>query len=210
MAFRIPRMLRHAVLAVALTVPAIGTLPAFAATPAESFISDNIQHGLGILNDPQLSASQRGDQFEHLLLNLTDMKRIAVFTLGQYAQTASQADQDAFAAAFQNYSVAVYHSYLGRYAGQTLKVTGSAERAPEDYIVKTVMIDPNDHSGQRPLEVDFRVRTDTGKPELIDISVAGIWLALEERDQFGAFMAQNHGDIKALIGHLQQVAAGYN
>ena len=54
------------------------------------------------------------------------MKRIATFTLGQYARTRRQADLDDFAAAFQNYSVAVYRSYLGLYAGQALKVTGSS------------------------------------------------------------------------------------
>ena len=193
-------------MALALCAPA---LSASAAIPAESFISDNIQKGLSILNDPQLSAVQRSDQFEHLLLGLTDMKRIAIFTLGQYAASAAPEEKEAFANAFQNYSVAVYRSYLGRYAGQSLKITGSSERAPDDFIVDTVMTDPNAPSGQQPLKVDFRVRTDAGKPELTDFSVGGIWLALEERDQFAAFLAQNHGDVKSLIAHLDQVAASY-
>jgi phospholipid transport system substrate-binding protein len=200
---------RRAVLAMALALPLIGASVAHAATPAEGFISDNIQKGLGILNDPQLSAAQRSEEFEQLLVGLTDMKRIAAFTLGQYARTAPQADQDAFAAAFQNYSVAVYRSYLGLYAGQTLKVTGSSARTPDDFIVNTVMVDPKDQSGPQ-LQVNFRVRTDAGKPELTDFSVAGIWIALSQRDQFGAFLAQNHGDVKVLTAHLQQVAAGYH
>jgi phospholipid transport system substrate-binding protein len=209
MALQLQILSRRTVLAAAfaLLAPSIGAL---AATPAESFISDNIQKGLVILNDPQLSAVQRSQQFEHLLLNLTDMKRIAVFTLGQYAKTAPQADQDAFVTAFQNYSVAVYHSYLGAYAGQTLKVTGSTQRAPDDFIVNTVMVDPKGNGGQQPLQVNFRVRTDSGKPELTDFSVAGIWIALSQRDQFGAVLAQNHGDVKALTAHLQQVTASYH
>ncbi len=203
-------MKRRAVLAMALALPLIGVSAAHAATPAEGFISENIQKGLVILNDPQLSAAQRSEEFEQLLVGLTDMKRIAVFTLGQYVRTAPQADQDAFTAAFQNYSVAVYRSYLGLYAGQTLKVTGSSARTADDFIVNTVMVDPKDHSGQPPLQVNFRVRTDGGKPELTDFSVAGIWLALSQRDQFGAFLAQNKGNVKALTAHLQQVAASYH
>ncbi len=202
-------MRRRTVLAMSLALTAAGALPASAATPAEAFIAENIQKGLVILNDRQMSEAQRADQFQQLLLGLTDTKRIAAFTLGQYVRTASQADQDEFAAAFQTYSIAVYRSYLGKYAGQTLKVTGSSQRAPDDFIVTTVTVDPNDRSGQRPLEVDFRVRTDSGKPELIDLSVLGIWLALSQRDQFGAFLAQNKGDVKALTQHLQTVAAGY-
>jgi phospholipid transport system substrate-binding protein len=192
-----------------IAIPLIHIPGAYAATPAEAFVSDNIQKGLRTLNDSQLSVAQRSEQFERLLLTITDMNRVAVFTLGQYAQAVSPADRAVFAAAFQNYSVAVYRSYLGKYAGQTLKVTGSSERSSSDFIVTTSMIDPNDHSGQRPLEVDFRVRTDTGRPEITDLGIAGVWLAIEERDQFGAFLAQNHGDINTLVAHLHDVANSY-
>jgi ABC-type transporter MlaC component len=55
--------------------------------------------------------------------------------------------------------------------------------------------------------VDFRVRTDTGRPVLVDVSVSGIWLSLEERDQFTAFLGQNNGSIRTLIAHLSDLAA---
>ena len=54
-----------------------------------------------------------------------------------------------------------------------------------------------------PLEIDFRVRTDGAKPVLVDLGVAGVWLALAQRDQFLAVLAQNNGDIKALTAHLR-------
>ena len=140
---------RRAVLAMALSatlaVPFIGAAPVFAATPAEAFISDNIQKGLGILNDPQLSAAQRSEQFEQLLITLTNMKRIAIFTLGQYARDASPAELRAdFAAAFPK----LFGRGLSLLSGplcrlrRRWKVTGRAERAPDDYIVSTVMVDP--------------------------------------------------------------------
>ena len=170
--------------------------PAAAANAGRRLSSqDNIHKGLDILNNKALSTEQRRTQFANFLLGLTDMKRIADFTLGQYRRGASPADLAAFDAAFQNYAVAVYQSYFAKYAGQTLKVTGSQARAADDFIVATQLIDPNDHSGQAPLEVDFRVRTDTGKPVVTDFSVAGIWLALEERDQFTSFLGQNGGNI---------------
>ena len=56
--------------------------------------------------------------------------------------------------------------------------------------------------------MDFRVRTDTGKPVLVDVSVSGIWLSLEERDQFTAFLGQNGGNIRTLIAHLSDLAVG--
>lgn len=201
-------MLRRAFLALAFSFTAgLIALPARAASnPAEDYVQQNINKGLEILNNHQLSTEQRRGEFRNFLLGLTDMKRIADFTLGQYRRTASPADLSAFENAFQDYAISVYQSYFARYAGQTLKVTGSQQRSPDDFIVATQLIDPNDRSGQQPLEVDFRVRTDTGKPVVVDFSVAGIWIALEERDQFTAFLGQNNGNLHTLISHLADLA----
>ena len=193
------------VMVVAATTSLAVSAPA-QANPAEDYVQGNINKGLAILNNKPLSTEQRRGQFESFLLGLTDMKRIADFTLGQYRRTASPADLAAFEGAFQSYATAVYQSYFAKYAGQTLKVTGSQARTPDDFIVATQLIDPSDHSGQEPLEVDFRVRTDTGKPVVVDFSVAGIWLALEERDQFTAFLGQNNGNVPMLVSHLAELA----
>jgi phospholipid transport system substrate-binding protein len=202
-------MIARRALLVLAALLSLAATPALAANTAENFVGDNIHKGLDILNNHSLAEGQKREQFEGFLMGLTDMKRIALFTLGQYRRSASPADLDAFGAAFQNYAAAVYQSYFAKYSGQTLKVTGSTERAPGDFIVATALIDPNDHSGQPPLEVDFRVRTDGQRPVVVDFSVAGIWLALEERDQFTAFLGQNNGNIKDLIVHLGDLAKQY-
>jgi len=197
-------LMRRSLLAALLAAPALAATPAFAANVAESFVGDNIHKGLEILNNKRLTAVQRRDQFETFLLGLADIRRIALFTLGQYRRSAPPEDVEAFVAAFKNYAVAVYQSYFSKYSGQTLKVTGSIEHGPTDFIVSTQLIDPN--SSQPPLEVGFRVRTDTGKPVLVDVSVSGIWVSLEERDQFTAFLGQNGGNIRTLIAHMSELA----
>jgi phospholipid transport system substrate-binding protein len=200
----------RALAAAALILATIFVMPAQAATPAEDLIAQNIHSGFDILNDAKLSQEQRRAQFEDFLLGITDLKRVAVFTLGEYGAKASPSDRDAFATAFQRYAVTVYQSYFARYSGQTLKVTGSRLYAPGDDIVSTTLVDPND--GGRPLEVDFRVRSDGPKPVIVDFSVAGMWLAPTERDQFTAYLGQHGGDVKSLIAYLDQlrgkIAAG--
>lgn len=200
---------RRAVLAVLLSVAAFAAAPASAASPAESFVQTNVQKGLSILNNKALSEDQKRSQFQSFLIGLTDMKRIANFTLGVYRKSASPQEQDQFAAAFQAYAIAVYQSYFAKYSGQTLRVTGSTEKSPGDTIVQTMLIDPNDHSGKQPLEVDFRVLTDNGKFVVVDFAVGGIWLAIEERDQFSGFLGQNGGNIQTLIKHLGDLAKSY-
>ena len=197
---------RRALLAAALaTVPLLAARPALAANVAESFVDENIHKGLDILRDKRLSVVQKRDQFEGLLLTLVDVRRIALFTLGQYRRTAPPEDVDAFVNAFKNYAAAAYQSYFAKYTNQQLKVTGSTVRSPTDYIVQTQLVEPG--SSQTPAQVDFRVRTDTGKPVLVDVAYQGIWLSLEQRDQFVAFLGQNNGNVRTLIAHLSDLAA---
>ncbi len=204
-----PSLRRRELLALMLLLaaPALSAGPAVAAPDqARAFVNDNIHKGLEILNNKQTSAAQKRDAFEHFLLNLVDVRRIAVFTLGPYRRSAAPADVEAFVAAFKDYAVAAYQSYFAKYSGETLTVTGSTQRSPTDYIVTTQMNDPRGAGARAPLEVDFRVRTDTGKPVLVDVAVAGVWLSLEQRDQFTAFLGQNNGNVRALIAHLSDLA----
>jgi phospholipid transport system substrate-binding protein len=171
--------------------------PALAANAAEDFVAANIQSGFDILNDKTLDAATRRAKFAAFLLSLTDMRRVALFLIGPLAQSAAPADLDAYLAAYQDYILAVYQAYFALYAGQTLKVVSSRERAADDFVVSTQI------AGGNPLPVQFRVRTDSGKPVLVDVNVAGVWLALAERDQFQSVLAKNSGDIKALTAHLR-------
>lgn len=171
---------------------------AAAANPAEEFIGSNIQTGFDILNDRSLGAEERSRRFASFLLGLTDLKRVALFLLGRYAAGASPGDLDAYVAAYQDYVLSVYQAYFARYAGQTLHVRASRERAPNDFVVNTDMV-----GGSQSMQIDFRVRTDGAKPVLVDFAVEGVWLALAERDQFLSVLAQNNGDIKALTAHLR-------
>jgi phospholipid transport system substrate-binding protein len=200
-------LMRRALLVMAILAAAqlLTVRPAAAAqNVAEAFVDENIHKGLDILRDKKLSVVQRRDQFETLLLGLVDVRRIGLFTLGQYRRTAPPEDVEAFIGAFKNYATAAYQSYFARYTNQLLKVTGSTQRSPTDFIVHTQLIDPN--TSQQPAEIDFRVRTDAGKPVLVDVAYQGIWLSLEERDQFVAFLGQNNGNVRTLIAHLSELA----
>src|SRR5262249_48504161 len=139
----------------------------------------------------------------------TDTKRIGAFTLGQYASSAPKADVDAFTNAFTDYAVAVYESRLSKYKGQTLKVTGSTERAADDVVVNADLISPNAGATGQTFKVAFRVRkTSEGRPIITDMQVEGIWLALSQRSDFTAFLQQHNGNVQALTDDLKRQTAG--
>ena len=184
----------------------MAAVPARAEMAAENFVRNNVQRGLTILNDHNLPDNERRKQFRDFLTSLTDIRRIALFTLGAARRSATPAEVDAFIDAFRDYAVAVYESRLSAYSGQTLRVTGGTEHAPGDDIVTTVLVESNGSTGQgEPIEVDFRVANENGRYVVLDLSIAGVWLALEERDQFSAFLEDNRYSVPALVTHLAEL-----
>jgi phospholipid transport system substrate-binding protein len=175
-----------------------------AANPAEAFVQENIEKGYAVLNSTTLSDEQRRAQFRDFMLSLTDARRIGMFTLGQYANSASKEDIEAFINAFSEYAVAVYESRLSKYKGQTLKVTGSVQRAADDVVVNTDVVNPGTPNAQ-PLKAAFRVRkTSDGRPIVTDIQVEGVWLALSQRSDFTGFLQQHGGRLPDLTTDLQR------
>jgi phospholipid transport system substrate-binding protein len=208
---RVSSSLWYAVLLAAL-VAAIAMLGASelkaapADNPAEAFVQENIDKGYVILNSTTLSDEQRRAQFRDFILSLTDARRIGMFTLGQYANSASKEDIEAFIKAFSEYAVAIYESRLSTYKGQTLKVTGSAQRAADDVVVNTDVVNPGTPNAQ-PLKAAFRVRkTSDGRPIVTDIQVEGVWLALSQRSDFTGFLQQHGGRLPDLTTDLQRQA----
>ena len=177
-----------------------------AANPAEAFVQENIEKGYTILNSTTLSDEQRRAQFRDFILSLTDSRRIGMFTLGQYANSASKDDIEAFINAFSDYAVAVYESRLSKYKGQTLNVTGSVQRAADDVVVNTDVVNPGTPNAQ-PLKAAFRVRkTSDGRPIVTDIQVEGVWLALSQRSDFTGFLQQHGGRLPDLTTDLRRQA----
>lgn len=174
-------------------------------TVAENVVHTDVQRAMSILNDHNLSEADRLAQVRELFISSTDIRRIALFTLGPMRQYAKPAQIDQFIDAFRDYAIAAYESQLKDYSGQYLRITGAIQTAPDNFIVKTVLVNPNGGSRAQddPIEVDIRVANDNGRYVATDLGVAGIWLALEARDQFTSYLEDNNGNFDALIVHLK-------
>jgi phospholipid transport system substrate-binding protein len=206
MNFAKPKFLLGTLLAATLAF-GVSLAPAMAASPAEEYIQTNVSHGLQILNNDGLSKDQKLAQFRSFLLGLTDLKRIAAYTLGPVKNTTSPADLAAFENAFRDYAFAVYETEFAKYSGQTLQVTGSVPHGPNDALVTTKLIDPHAKPGDQPIEVDVRVFGSPGHFSVGDITVLGMDLAITEQDQFTSFLQEHNNDVKALTADLKARAA---
>lgn len=182
--------------------------PAYAAAPVETFVQQSIDRGVAVLKDTTLTDEDRRAKLTALLTEILDTKKMALFMLGGARQSAAAGDLDAYATAYRAFMMASYESQLSGYGGQALKVTGSTERAPGDWIVDAVATDPNAPNDPSPLPIAFRVEDEGGgKFAVVDASVAGIWLGLAQRAEFGSYLSQHGDSVPALTAHLQDVTA---
>ena len=198
-----------AALVIALAMLAARAVHAADVNPAEGFVQQNVDRGYAILNNTALSDEQRHLQFRDFMLLLTDTRRIGMFTLGPYANSASEADLEAFIAAFSDYTVGFIHGVVfAQTRGQTPKVTGSVRRAADDIVVNCEVVNPKSPNAP-PIKAAFRVRKATdGRPIVTDIQVEGIWLALVQRSDFTGFLQQHGGRISELTSDLQRHTSG--
>ena len=80
--------------------------------------------------------------------------------------------------------------------------TGSYVLAPDESVVKTIMIDPKKTNDAKPLEVDFRVGNRNGRLAVVDFSVEGVWLREMEKSEFTSFLGQHDGAVAMLTASL--------
>ncbi|MBV8799371.1 MAG: ABC transporter substrate-binding protein [Alphaproteobacteria bacterium] len=179
-----------------------------AGTPVEDFVQQSVDRGIAVLKDRSLSENDRRRQLGEFLAAVLDTKRMALFMLGTARDKAAAPDLDVYAEAYKAFMIANYESQLNGYGGQSLKVTGSAERAPGDYVVNARLVDPSTPNDPNPVPIAFRV-TDrgSGKFAVVDASVEGIWLGLAQRADFGGYLSQHGNDVPALTAHLQEMTA---
>ena len=172
------------------------------ANEAEAFVQTSIDRGYRILNNKDLSADDRRGQFREFLNSITDTKRVALFTLGSHSRTASKSDTERFMAAYDDFAAAMYQGYFDWYTGQSLRVANSVVRSQDDVVVYADVIGPK---GAPQFKVGFRVRKDAAQKNIVtDFQFEGVWLALNQRADFTAYLQQNGGNFAALSAELQK------
>ncbi len=177
--------------------------PAAADDGARAFTQTLIDKGFGILRDTRMDKAARVANFNAFIVGHMDARKTALFTLGNYRRGAPDGVVEPFVAAFTDYSTAIYGAHLVDFADASLRVTGDLTNKPGDVTVMTVA----EGAGLRePLRIAFRLSGTGGAYKIIDVQVAGIWLSVEQRDQFASVLSQNRGDIAGLTASLKDRA----
>jgi phospholipid transport system substrate-binding protein len=197
--FQFPSWFAAMVAAIGLSFAASAS-PASADDGARAFTQTMIDNGFAILRDTRVDKAARVNRFTAYIVERMDARKTALFTLGNYRRGAPDGVVEPFVDAFTAYSTAIYGAHLVDYAGATVRVTGDVTNKPGDVTVLTVA-----EGGplREPLRIAFRLVGQNGGYKIVDVQVEGIWLSVEQRDQFASVLSQNRGDIASLTASLK-------
>ena len=148
---------------------------------------------------PSVPASERLTRFRELFRDDFDVPGIGQFVLGRYWRTATPAEQQEFLGLFQEYIVEAYSARLGQYGGEPFRVTGS-RGSPGEVVVTSQII----QKSGAPIEVDWYLVDLGGALKITDVYVGGVSMKVTERDEFGAVIQRNGGQVGALLAQLRQ------
>lgn len=208
--FRRPAAASAALLAAVLVgAPAMLMAPAPAAAQvsarrdasAEAFVAAEARMALDILHNSGMSTAAKKAAFRQFVDRAADVPKITGFVLGKYRRSVSPQQYQDFAAAFRAYANNVYESRLSRYKGEDFRVTGSQVRTPSDVVVNSQVV-----GGElnRQANVAWRLNKDAaGRWRVVDVNIAGVWLAITQQQDFVSTLDNNRGDIGVLIGQLR-------
>lgn len=150
---------------------------------AKQFVDQVASQVLGVLKT-DASASAKLEKMQAIFSGVVDIPFIGKYVLGTHWRQASDAQKQAYLAAYEPFVIKNYAGKLTKYSGQ--KYTLKAPRqAGSNYIVTMEIVD----AGKPSVFVDYRLREDAGTYKVIDISVEGVSLVQTQRSEFNAIVS---------------------
>ena len=135
--------------------------------------------------------------FERVFNVYADVPTIAKYALGRDARTASEDQLKAYIRAFSGYFSNKYGKRFREFIGGKIEIK-SVVKIKSYYSVNTIAHMP----AYEPFEVDFLVSDRSGQPLVFNLIIEGVNMLLAERQEIGALLDRNSGNIDALIDDL--------
>ncbi len=193
-------------LAAAAAGPAIIFAPAPASAQAQvsgagKFVQDLGDRAIAQLAGKQIPEEEERARFRKMLQEAFDLNAIGKFTVGRaYWGSATPQQQQEFLSLYETQVTNAYAKRFQDYSGEQFKVTGEQKEDDSDTVVNSEISRPN---GGPPIPVQWRVRSEGGSMKVADVIIAGISMAVTDRQQFSAVIQRGGGTLQALIDALK-------
>lgn len=147
------------------------------------------------------SSQQKIDRFKDLLRKYSNIREVALFSLGKYEKELPASQSKEYFALVEDFTAKLFASYAGNFAGREVQVLRSKPRTANDIVVDSRILYNDD---RRPAPVKWLVSKRGSKLNIYDVNIQGVWLSLFIRQKFTGILKQSKGDFTPLFAFLKQ------
>lgn len=169
-----------------------------ASAPVAVAAQNDVQRAEALVNSAAIDISRTEQtKVADTVLSHIDTRAIASFTLGRHGRALPAHDKARFTRAFETFLRRQIEANAHQFSGVEVSVVNTSARNARDAIVTTEVRNESD-----ALKVRWRVIERGGKWSVVDLEVAGIWLAIEQRAQVAAILSRPGADIDDVIAQF--------
>jgi phospholipid transport system substrate-binding protein len=188
---------RFALLTLVFGIAALASPRAMAQADPVAFINDLGVQAIQVLG-PSVGPAARVERFRELFSQDFDLPGISRFALGRYYRVATPEQQQQFLGLLREYLAQAYAGRLAQYAGEKFQALSAQQQGDETVV--TSQITRNDGG---KINVQWHL-VNNGGWKIADAYVAGVSMAVTERDEFASVIQQGGGQVQYLIDRLRQ------
>ncbi len=169
----------------------------------EEFVAKFANEAITILGSEQISKNEKNNKFTSLVMSAIDLNLISQFVLSKTWKSATDDQKERYISAFKKYFINSYANKLDQYSGEKIIVNGS-EEAGKYVIVDTDIV--REGTDTLKINLKWRLLNKNDDIKIIDLNIEGISLVIAQREEFQSFLANNDGDLEALIDKIVSVS----
>jgi len=189
-----------AALALCLAVAQSERAAAASADEARSFVQDLAQTAITTVADKKLADDARNERFRQLFVSAFDLPEVGRFVLSRYWRGATPAQQADFLKLFEDTTVLVWSRRFKDYDGERLQTLGANRDGATGWVVESQIL----RQRGQPIPVQWRLdQSADGALHITDIVPEGVSMALTQRQDYGAAMQSNGGNVDALLASMR-------
>ena len=173
--------------------------PSRAAAQADpvAFINELGVQAIQVLG-PSVGPGARVQRFRELFGAYFDLPRIGRFVLGRYWNVATPEQQQQFLGLLREYPAHAYAGRLAQYAGDKFAAVSAQPRGDE-----TIVLSEITRNDGNKIRVEWHLMNEGGW-KITDAYVAGVSMAVTQRDEFASVIQQGGGQVQYLLDRLRQ------
>lgn len=164
---------------------------------AKAFITQAGNKLVTIVNGNE-SSSQQAEDLRQLVNQVVDVNQVADYVLGRYNDIATPAQKDQFHTLFRQLLSYNITYQIKAYKGVSFVVDGTTPQG-DDIVVNTTISAP----GKTPASIGWVVENQDGQMKVIDVIAAGTSLRITTRNDYAGVIADNGGQVSALLTAMQ-------